>query len=70
MDRERPKFNRNSISDHSYGYRPKRNAQQALKKGCEYVEAGREHVVDLDLKTFFDGQGVTLIISIIIATWG
>lgn len=42
------------FSDHSYGYRPKRNAHQALTKGCEYVAAGREHVVDLDLKTFFD----------------
>jgi len=42
------------FSDHSYGYRPKRNAHQALKKGSGYVEAGRGYVVDLDLKTFFD----------------
>jgi group II intron reverse transcriptase/maturase len=42
------------FSDHSYGFRPKRNAHQALKKGSEYVEDGRIIVVDLDLKTFFD----------------
>lgn len=44
-----PKF-----SPHSYGFRPKRSAHQALKKGAEYVEVGREIVIDMDLKTFFD----------------
>jgi RNA-directed DNA polymerase len=42
------------FSDHSYGFRPNRGAHQALKKGCEYVDAGRLFVVDIDLKTFFD----------------
>lgn len=42
------------FSDHSYGFRPNRSAHQALKKGSEYVESGRNIVVDIDLKTFFD----------------
>src|SRR5690554_7723378 len=42
------------FSDHSYGFRPNRNAHQALKKGSEYVSEGRLIVVDMDLKTFFD----------------
>lgn len=42
------------FSDHSYGFRPNRGAQDALKKGSEYVETGRTIVVDMDLKTFFD----------------
>jgi RNA-directed DNA polymerase len=42
------------FSDHSYGFRPNRNAQQALMKASEYVEEGRTIVVDMDLKTFFD----------------
>lgn len=42
------------FSDHSYGFRPNCNAHQALKKASEYVESGRETVVDLDLKNFFD----------------
>lgn len=42
------------FSEHSYGFRPNRNACQALKKGSEYVESGRSIVVDIDLKTFFD----------------
>lgn len=42
------------FSDHSYGFRPKRSTHQALKKGIKYVEMGRNIVVDIDLKTFFD----------------
>jgi group II intron reverse transcriptase/maturase len=42
------------FSDHSYGFRPNRNAHRALKKASEYVKEGSMIVVDLDLKTFFD----------------
>ena len=42
------------FSDHSYGFRSKRNAHQALSKASGYVEDGRSIVVDMDLKTFFD----------------
>jgi group II intron reverse transcriptase/maturase len=42
------------FSDHSYGFRPKRSAHQALKRASEYVESGNKVVVDLDLKNFFD----------------
>lgn len=43
-----------TFSEHSYGFREKRNAHQALKKASEYVKDGRNKVVDIDLKTFFD----------------
>jgi len=43
-----------AFSDHSYGFRPKRSAHQALAKASQYVEQGSSFVVDLDLKTFFD----------------
>ena len=43
-----------TFSEHSYGFREKRNAHQALKKASEYVQEGRNKVVDIDLKTFFD----------------
>ena len=42
------------FSEHSYGFRPKRSAHQALKQASEYVEDGMTTVVDIDLKTFFD----------------
>lgn len=42
------------FSDHSYGFRPKRSAHQALKKASAYISMGRKRVVDMDLKSFFD----------------
>lgn len=43
-----------TFSESSFGFRPKRNAHQALKQACEYVREGRSIVVDLDLEKFFD----------------
>lgn len=42
------------FSGRSYGYRPRHNAQQALRQACEYVTEGRKVVVDMDMKSFFD----------------
>jgi len=42
------------FEDHSYGFRPNRKAQQAVLKAQEYINAGYNHIVDIDLKTFFD----------------
>jgi len=43
-----------TFSEHSYGFRPGRSAQQALAKAQRYVEEGRRYVVDVDLEKFFD----------------
>lgn len=42
------------FSESSYGFRPNRSAHQAILKAKEYVEEGRETVVDIDLEKFFD----------------
>ena len=42
------------FEDYSYGFRPNRNAQQAVLKAQEYINAGYHHIVDIDLKSFFD----------------
>lgn len=42
------------FSEHSYGFRPGRNAHQAVKAARQYVAAGRRVVVDMDLEKFFD----------------
>lgn len=42
------------FSESSYGYRPKRSAQQAVSAMKAHVTAGHRWVVDLDLKAFFD----------------
>jgi RNA-directed DNA polymerase len=43
-----------TFSDHSYGFRPRRSAHQAVAQAQEYVAAGHRWVVDLDLEKFFD----------------
>ena len=42
------------FEDNSYGFRPNRNAQQAVLKAQEYINSGYQHIVDIDLKSFFD----------------
>jgi len=42
------------FSESSYGFRPRRNAHQALKAAQRYVAEGRRVVVDIDLEKFFD----------------
>ncbi|HSB29037.1 MAG TPA: group II intron reverse transcriptase/maturase [Pyrinomonadaceae bacterium] len=43
-----------SFSAHSYGFRPGRTAHEAIAKAQEYLNAGYETVVDIDLEKFFD----------------
>jgi RNA-directed DNA polymerase len=42
------------FSDHSYGFRPGRSAQDAVRKVREYIREGYRTAVDLDLSKFFD----------------
>ena len=42
------------FSESSYGFRPGRNAHQAVQAARGYVAEGRRWVVDLDLEKFFD----------------
>ena len=42
------------FSEYSYGFRPKRCAQQEVLKLLEYFNDGYTYVVDIDLEKFFD----------------
>ncbi len=42
------------FSEHSHGFRPGRGAHGAVLKAQQYVQAGYEVVVDVDLEKFFD----------------
>ena len=48
-----PIFER-TFSEYSYGFRPARNAHQALKKCKEYMDEGYKWAVDIDLERYFD----------------
>ncbi|WP_262494892.1 reverse transcriptase domain-containing protein, partial [Brumimicrobium mesophilum] len=39
---------------HSYGFRPERNAHQALLQSLENINSGYQDILDIDLKSFFD----------------
>ena len=43
-----------NFSESSYGYRPKRSAQQAVETARKHMSGGRRWVVDIDLEKFFD----------------
>lgn len=42
------------FSESSYGFRPNRNAQQAVLRAQGYINEGYQHIIDIDMKTFFD----------------
>lgn len=48
-----PKFD-DGFSSGSYGFRPSRNAHQAVLKAQEYLNAGYTWIVEVDLEKFFD----------------
>jgi RNA-directed DNA polymerase len=43
-----------TFSRHSYGFRPRRSAHQAVARAQQYIAAGYSWVIDLDLEKFFD----------------
>ena len=52
-----------NFSESSYGFRPGRNAQQAVQAAREYAAEGRRWVVDLDLEKFFDRVNHDILMS-------
>jgi len=42
------------FSEHSYGFRPGRSAQDAVQAAQKYAQGGKEWVVDIDITKFFD----------------
>jgi len=42
------------FSEHSYGFRPGRSAQDAVRAAQQYAQGGKDWVVDIDISQFFD----------------
>ena len=51
------------FSESSYGFRPGRNAHQAVQAAQRYVQQGRQWVVDIDLEKFFDRVNHDILMS-------
>lgn len=43
-----------TFSEHSYGFRPGRGAQTAVKAAQAHIQSGKAWVVDMDISKFFD----------------
>ena len=53
------------FENYSYGFRPNRNAQQAVLKAQEYINSGYQHIVDIDLKNFFDEVDHSILLQLL-----
>jgi RNA-directed DNA polymerase len=53
------------FSCYSYGYRPKRNTHQAIQKSLGHINSGFQHIVEIDLKGFFDEVDHVLLLQIL-----
>jgi len=51
------------FSRHSYGFRPGRNAHQAVVQARQYVAEGKRWVIDIDLEKFFDRVNHDILMS-------
>lgn len=56
------------FSDNSYGFRPKRSAQGALKQCQQNITDGYKYVVDMDLERYFDTVNHSRLIQILSET--
>ena len=48
-----PKYE-GEFSEYSYGFRPNRNAHQAVRQAQKFLNAGKSWIVEIDLEQFFD----------------
>jgi RNA-directed DNA polymerase len=55
----------NEFSDDSYGFRPNRNAKDALREVNKNLRAGANWVVDADIKGYFDAIDHDLLIAML-----
>lgn len=53
------------FEDYSYGFRPNRNARQAVVCSLDYINSGLDYIVDMDLKNFFDEVDHCLLLQIL-----
>ena len=42
------------FKEFSYGFRPNKNAHQCVQQSQAHIHSGYQHIVDIDLKNFFD----------------
>lgn len=51
--------------ENSYGFRPGRNAHQAVKQAQQNINEGYQYILDIDLKNFFDEVRHELLLELV-----
>ncbi len=59
-----PIFER-EFSDFSFGFRPNKSAHDALQTSLSYINEGYQHIIDIDLKSFFDEVDHSILLQLI-----
>jgi RNA-directed DNA polymerase len=54
-----------AFKDQSYGFRPNRNAQQAVQASQNHINEGYKYIVDIDLQNFFDEVDHCILLQLI-----
>jgi len=54
-----------AFSESSFGFRPNRNAHQAVRQARQHIQEGYEYVVDIDLEKYFDTVNHDKLMSLI-----
>jgi len=53
------------FKEHSYGFRPDKSAHQCIQQSQQYIAEGYQHIVDIDLKSFFDEVDHCLLLQLL-----
>jgi RNA-directed DNA polymerase len=53
------------FTEYSYGFRPNKNAHQCIQQSQKYIHEGYQHIVDIDLKNFFDEVDHCLLLQLL-----
>ncbi|MBD0405487.1 group II intron reverse transcriptase/maturase, partial [Flammeovirga sp. EKP202] len=53
------------FSKFSFGFRPNKSAHDALKTSLSYINSGYQHIIDIDLKSFFDEVDHSILLQLI-----
>ena len=56
------------FSENSYGFRPRRNAHDAIRKSQSNIDEGYKYVVDMDLEKYFDTVNQSKLIEVLSRT--
>lgn len=53
------------FKEHSYGFRPNKNAHQCIGQAQKYIHEGYQYIIDIDLRNFFDEVDHSILLQLL-----